>query len=146
MIWRRSLSSPLRVTLDVFRASGLFKGTASLCNHFGVLLIFDEVMTGFRLARGGAAELYGIQPDLVTYGKVIGGGLPVGAFGGRMDIMQHLAPAGPVWGKNIVSNPIAVASGMATLKHLNTHPEICLHLIELLHLSHRPFGRFLMNT
>lgn len=101
------------------------KGLRDLCDHFGVLLIFDEVMTGFRLARGGAAELYGIRPDLVTYGKVIGGGLPVGAFGGRMDIMQHLAPAGPVYQAGTLSgNPIAVASGMATLKHLNTHPEI----------------------
>ena len=86
---------------------------------------FDEVMTGFRLARGGAAELYGIQPDLVTYGKVIGGGLPVGAFGGRMDIMQHLAPAGPVYQAGTLSgNPIAVASGLATLKHLDSNPSI----------------------
>ena len=101
------------------------KGLRALCDHYGVLLIFDEVMTGFRLARGGAAELYGIQPDLVTYGKVIGGGLPVGAFGGRMDIMQHLAPAGPVYQAGTLSgNPIAVASGLATLKHLDSNPSI----------------------
>ena len=101
------------------------KGLRALCDHYGVLLIFDEVMTGFRLARGGAADLYGIQPDLVTYGKVIGGGLPVGAFGGRMDIMQHLAPAGPVYQAGTLSgNPIAVASGLATLKHLDSNPSI----------------------
>ena len=106
-------------------ASGLFKGTAALCDHYGVLLIFDEVMTGFRLHEVVLAELYGIQPDLVTYGKVIGGGLPVGAFGGRMDIMQHLAPAGPVYQAGTLSgNPIAVASGLATLKHLDSNPSI----------------------
>jgi glutamate-1-semialdehyde 2,1-aminomutase len=85
----------------------------------GALLIFDEVMTGFRLALGGAQEKYGIQPDLTTMGKVIGGGLPVGAYGGRSDIMDHIAPAGPVYQAGTLSgNPLAVAAGLATLRRL----------------------------
>ncbi|MBJ95085.1 MAG: aspartate aminotransferase family protein [Rickettsiales bacterium] len=86
----------------------------------GALLIFDEVISGFRIARGGAAERYGITPDLVTFGKVIGGGLPVGAFGGRADLMAHLAPLGAVYQAGTLSgNPLAMASGLATLKVLN---------------------------
>jgi glutamate-1-semialdehyde 2,1-aminomutase len=82
----------------------------------GALLIFDEVITGFRLARGGAAERYGIRPDLATFGKVIGGGLPVGAFGGRRDLMRHLAPEGPVYQAGTLSgNAAAMAAGLATL-------------------------------
>jgi glutamate-1-semialdehyde 2,1-aminomutase len=85
----------------------------------GALLIFDEVMTGFRLARGGAQELYGIKPDLSCFGKIIGGGLPVGAFGGRAEIMDCLAPLGPVYQAGTLSgNPVAMAAGMATLKEL----------------------------
>ena len=87
------------------------------CNKYGALLIFDEVMTGFRVAPGGAQALYGIAPDLTTLGKVIGGGLPVGAFGGRADIMQHLAPAGSVYQAGTLSgNPLAMAAGLATLR------------------------------
>jgi len=82
----------------------------------GALLIFDEVISGFRLARGGAAELFGVTPDLATFGKVIGGGLPVGAFGGRRDIMRHLAPQGPVYQAGTLSgNAVAMAAGLATL-------------------------------
>jgi glutamate-1-semialdehyde 2,1-aminomutase len=85
----------------------------------GVLLIFDEVMTGFRLAPGGAQEKYSIKPDLTTMGKVIGGGLPVGAYGGRADIMEHIAPAGPVYQAGTLSgNPLAVAAGLSTLRRL----------------------------
>lgn len=85
----------------------------------GALLIFDEVMTGFRLARGGAQELYGIQPDLTTLGKIIGGGLPVGAYGGRADVMNMIAPSGPVYQAGTLSgNPLAVAAGQATLDRL----------------------------
>jgi glutamate-1-semialdehyde 2,1-aminomutase len=87
------------------------------CSKHGAVLIFDEVMTGFRVALGGAQGLYGIKPDLTTLGKVIGGGLPVGAFGGRRDIMACLAPLGPVYQAGTLSgNPVAVAAGLATLK------------------------------
>ena len=88
-----------------------------LCTQHGSLLIFDEVMTGFRVALGGAQALYGVSPDLTTLGKVIGGGLPVGAFGGRRDVMQSIAPLGPVYQAGTLSgNPVAVAAGLATLK------------------------------
>jgi len=88
-----------------------------LCTQHGSLLVFDEVMTGFRVALGGAQALYGVRPDLTTLGKVIGGGLPVGAFGGRSDIMQSIAPLGPVYQAGTLSgNPVAVAAGLATLK------------------------------
>ena len=91
----------------------------------GTLLIFDEVMTGFRLAFGGAQQLYRIQPDLTTLGKIIGGGLPVGAYGGRADIMEMIAPLGPVYQAGTLSgNPLAMAAGLATLRHLKQHPEI----------------------
>jgi glutamate-1-semialdehyde 2,1-aminomutase len=88
-----------------------------VCTQYGAVLIFDEVMTGFRVALGGAQALYGITPDLSTFGKVIGGGMPVGAFGGRGDIMAHLAPLGAVYQAGTLSgNPVAVAAGLATLK------------------------------
>jgi len=89
----------------------------SLCSARGALLIFDEVMTGFRVGAGGAQALFGVKPDLTTLGKVIGGGLPVGAFGGRRDVMAKLAPAGPVYQAGTLSgNPVAVAAGLATLR------------------------------
>lgn len=95
------------------------KTLRELCTQHGAILIFDEVMTGFRVALGGAQALYGITPDLTTLGKVIGGGLPVGAFGGRRDIMQCLAPLGPVYQAGTLSgNPVAVAAGLATLKQI----------------------------
>ena len=88
-----------------------------LCSSEGILLIFDEVMTGFRLARGGAQELYGVTPDLTTFGKVIGGGLPVGAYGGRREIMEMIAPAGPVYQAGTLSgNPLAMTAGVETLR------------------------------
>jgi glutamate-1-semialdehyde 2,1-aminomutase len=91
----------------------------------GTVLIFDEVMTGFRLAFGGVQELYGIKPDLTTLGKIIGGGLPVGAYGGRSEIMNLIAPLGPVYQAGTLSgNPLAMAAGLATLRHLKKHPEI----------------------
>lgn len=91
----------------------------SLCSQSGALLIFDEVMTGFRVALGGAQQYYNIKPDLTTLGKVIGGGLPVGAFGGRADVMAYLAPLGPVYQAGTLSgNPVAVTAGLATLKLL----------------------------
>ena len=95
-----------------------------LCTKHGTLLIFDEVMTGFRLSLGGAQEVLGVDADLVTYGKVIGGGLPVGAFGGRSEIMSFLAPEGPVYQAGTLSgNPIAMSAGYAMLKYLKSNPE-----------------------
>lgn len=95
-----------------------------LCTNEGILLIFDEVMTGFRLARGGAQELYGIAPDLTTFGKIIGGGLPVGAYGGRGDIMKLIAPSGPVYQAGTLSgNPLAMAAGLETLKIIDETPD-----------------------
>jgi glutamate-1-semialdehyde 2,1-aminomutase len=99
---------------------GFLKGLAELCERYGVLLVLDEVMTGFRVARGGAAERYGIRPDLVTLGKVIGGGLPVGAYGGRRNLMQLVSPVGPVYQAGTLSgNPLAMAAGIATLDLLS---------------------------
>ncbi len=98
---------------------GYLEGIRRLCSDHGALLIFDEVMTGFRLDPGGAQEIYGITPDLTTLGKVIGGGLPVGAFGGRADIMDQLAPLGPVYQAGTLSgNPLALAAGLAQLKEM----------------------------
>ena len=98
---------------------GFLEGVQALCKTHGALLIFDEVMTGFRLAPGGAQEIYGITPDLTTLGKVIGGGLPVGAFGGRADLMDYLAPLGPVYQAGTLSgNPLALAAGLAQLKEM----------------------------
>ena len=97
--------------------NGFLQVLREQCSQHGAVLIFDEVMTGFRVALGGAQQLYGIKPDLTTLGKVIGGGLPVGAFGGRQDIMNCLAPLGPVYQAGTLSgNPVAVAAGLATLK------------------------------
>ena len=99
---------------------GYLQGLLQTCRKHGALLIIDEVMTGFRLAPGGACGLYGIRPDLVTFGKVIGGGLPVGAFGGRADVMDRIAPAGPVYQAGTLSgNPVAMAAGAATLRQLD---------------------------
>jgi len=104
---------------------GFLEGLRTLCNEYGAVLILDEVMTGFRLAPGGAAERLGINPDMVTFGKVIGGGMPVGAFGGKAEIMNFLAPNGPVYQAGTLSgNPIATASGIATLTHLKNNPEV----------------------
>lgn len=100
---------------------GFLEGLRKLCDEHGALLIFDEVMTGFRLAPGGAQEIYGITPDLTAMGKVIGGGLPVGAFGGRSDIMGYLSPEGPVYQAGTLSgNPLAMAAGLAQLEELLT--------------------------
>jgi glutamate-1-semialdehyde 2,1-aminomutase len=98
---------------------GYLQGLADLCKRHGALFIVDEVMTGFRLSPGGACGLYGVRPDLVTFGKVIGGGLPVGAFGGRAEVMDQIAPAGPVYQAGTLNgNPMAMAAGTATLEHL----------------------------
>jgi glutamate-1-semialdehyde 2,1-aminomutase len=110
-------------------ASGYLKGLRELCTRHNIILIFDEVMTGFRLAAGGAQEFYGVNPDMTTLGKIIGGGLPVGAYGGRKDIMDAVSPAGPVYQAGTLSgNPIAMAAGLTMLKHLHAHPEIYTEL------------------
>lgn len=104
---------------------GFLEGLRSLCDKEGAVLIFDEVMTGFRVAPGGAQERYGVMPDLTTLGKVIGGGLPVGAYGGREDLMRQIAPEGPVYQAGTLSgNPLASAAGKAALGYLKEHPEI----------------------
>lgn len=98
-------------------APGFLKSLREECDRTGALLIFDEVMTGFRVALGGAQELYGVRPDLTTLGKIIGGGMPVGAFGGRRDIMERLAPLGPVYQAGTLSgNPVAMTAGLVTLE------------------------------
>lgn len=103
----------------VLPAAGFLPGLRQLCDDHRVVLIFDEVITGFRVGWGGAQGLYGVIPDLTCLGKIIGGGLPVGAYGGRRDIMQNLAPVGPVYQAGTLSgNPLAVAAGLATLRLL----------------------------
>ena len=105
-------------------APGFLQALRELTARHGALLIFDEVMTGFRVALGGAQERYGIQPDLTTIGKIIGGGLPLAAYGGRADIMKKIAPLGPVYQAGTLSgNPLAVAAGLAMLRFLIAHPE-----------------------
>jgi glutamate-1-semialdehyde 2,1-aminomutase len=109
--------------------AGFLQGLRDLCTHHGALLIFDEVMTGFRLARGGAQELYGVMPDLTTLGKIIGGGLPVGAYGGRREIMELVAPSGPVYQAGTLSgNPLAMSAGLATLTLLDADPSLYARL------------------
>jgi len=101
--------------------AGYLQGLRDLCTRHGALLIFDEVMTGFRVALGGAQQLYGITPDLSTFGKVIGGGMPVGAYGGRRDIMERVAPSGPIYQAGTLSgNPVAMAAGLAMLEVIQT--------------------------
>lgn len=106
-------------------ADGFLEGLRKLCDENQIVLIFDEVMTGFRLAKGGAQELLNVKADIVTFGKVIGGGLPVGAFAARNEIMKYLAPEGPVYQAGTLSgNPLAMAAGLAMLTELNSKPEI----------------------
>ncbi|GMV05023.1 MAG: glutamate-1-semialdehyde 2,1-aminomutase [Gemmatimonadota bacterium] len=120
---------------------GFLAGLQALCRDRGALLIFDEVMTGFRVARGGAQERYGITPDLTTLGKVIGGGLPVGAYGGRAELMNRIAPEGPVYQAGTLSgNPLAVAAGLATLRVLEEDAGVYEHLEALGRLFSEGFG------
>jgi glutamate-1-semialdehyde 2,1-aminomutase len=109
----------------VLPKEGYLQGLRNICTREGIVLIFDEVMTGFRLAKGGAQELFGVIPDMTTLGKIIGGGLPVGAYGGKKEIMEFVSPAGPVYQAGTLSgNPIAMAAGLTMLKHLNQNPEV----------------------
>ena len=110
---------------------GFLEGLRKLCDEYGALLIFDEVITGFRLAFGGAAEYFGVTPDLVTYGKIIGAGMPVGAYGGRREIMELVSPVGKVYQAGTLSgNPIAMAAGLTQLKYLYEHQEVYKDLEE----------------
>lgn len=104
---------------------GFLQGLRDLCTQKGIVLIFDEVMTGFRLSQGGAQQLFGIQPDMTTLGKIIGGGLPVGAYGGKKEIMDMVSPQGPVYQAGTLSgNPLAMAAGLAMLTHLKENPSV----------------------
>lgn len=108
---------------------GYLEGLRKICDKEQILLIFDEVMTGFRLARGGAQELFGVTPDLTTLGKIIGGGLPVGAYGGKKEIMDFVSPLGPVYQAGTLSgNPIAMTAGLTMLHHLDENPDIYTRL------------------
>jgi len=117
---------PVAGNMGVIKPSDEFvNGIRELCTKHGTLLIFDEVMTGFRVSKGGAQELLGIKPDITTFGKIIGGGLPVGAYGGKKEIMDSLAPEGPVYQAGTLSgNPMAMAAGLTTLKILDNSPKI----------------------
>ena len=117
---------------------GFLEGLRTLCDEHGAVLIFDEVMTGFRLARGGVQELYGVNADIVCFGKVIGGGLPVGAFAARHEIMSHLAPLGPVYQAGTLSgNPLAMAAGYAMLQALESDNEVFGRLAQKTEYLHK---------
>ncbi|WP_031495019.1 glutamate-1-semialdehyde 2,1-aminomutase [Bryobacter aggregatus] len=106
-------------------APGFLEGLRTLCTRHGALLIFDEVMTGFRVAYGGAQARFGVKPDLTALGKIIGGGLPIAAYGGRADVMSHVSPTGPIYQAGTLSgNPLAVSAGIAMLQYLKAHPEV----------------------
>ena len=116
----------------VLPKEGFLKGLRELCTNHGAVLIFDEVITGFRLAFGGVQERFGIEADLVTYGKIIGAGMPVGAFGGKREIMEVIAPVGHVYQAGTLSgNPVAMAAGLTQLKILKNHPEIYTHMSQM---------------
>ena len=113
----------------VLPKEGYLQGLRDICTKEGIVLIFDEVMTGFRLAKGGAQERFGVTPDMTTLGKIIGGGMPVGAYGGKVEIMNCVSPLGPVYQAGTLSgNPIAMAAGLTMLHHLNDHPEVYAQL------------------
>ncbi|MGB5554430.1 MAG: glutamate-1-semialdehyde 2,1-aminomutase [Flavobacteriaceae bacterium] len=126
---------------------GFMQGLRELCDQHDILLIFDEVMTGFRLGKGGAQEALGIAADILCFGKVIGGGLPVGAFAARNEIMSHLAPEGAVYQAGTLSgNPLAMAAGLAMLTELNNTPEIFESLADKTVHLHEGFDNVLKNT
>ncbi|MFI2741939.1 glutamate-1-semialdehyde 2,1-aminomutase [Zhouia sp. PK063] len=126
---------------------GFLEGLRKLCDENGILLIFDEVMTGFRLAKGGAQEKLNINADIVTFGKVIGGGLPVGAFAARKEIMDFLAPTGPVYQAGTLSgNPLAMAAGLTMLQHLNNNQEVFKSLEEKTAYLHKGLDKVLSNA
>jgi glutamate-1-semialdehyde 2,1-aminomutase len=106
-------------------APGFLEALRAICTKYGALLIFDEVMTGFRVAYGGAQARFGVKPDMTALGKIVGGGLPIAAYGGKREVMTHVAPTGPIYQAGTLSgNPMAVAAGLAMLRHLKSHPEV----------------------
>jgi glutamate-1-semialdehyde 2,1-aminomutase len=116
----------------VLPQEGFLEGLRQLCDKEDIVLIFDEVMTGFRLARGGAQERLGVRPDITTLGKIIGGGMPVGAYGGKKEIMDFVSPVGPVYQAGTLSgNPIAMSAGLAMLRYLNERPEVYTRLEDI---------------
>lgn len=117
---------PVVGNMGTVRADNSFiKELREVCSYENIILIFDEVMTGFRLAKGGAQEILGITPDLTTFGKIIGGGLPVGAYGGKKEIMEMVSPSGPVYQAGTLSgNPLAMSAGLAALNHIKNNPDI----------------------
>ncbi|MEO8398710.1 MAG: glutamate-1-semialdehyde 2,1-aminomutase [Ignavibacteriaceae bacterium] len=117
---------PFAGNMGMIRGSDDFlKGLRSLCDEEKIVLIFDEVMTGFRVSKGGAQEIVNVVPDLTTFGKIIGGGLPVGAFGGKKEIMEMIAPHGPVYQAGTLSgNPLAMSAGYAALSYIKDHPDV----------------------
>lgn len=126
---------------------GFLEGLRELCNTHNILLVFDEVMTGFRLAKGGAQELYNVYSDIVCFGKVIGGGLPVGAFAARNEIMNHLAPLGPIYQAGTLSgNPLAMAAGLAMLNALHKDAEVFNRLSEKTEYLHKGMSRVLIEN
>jgi len=126
---------------------GFLEGLRKMCDANGILLIFDEVMTGFRLARGGAQEVFGVNADIVTFGKVIGGGLPVGAFAGRAEIMDYLAPIGPVYQAGTLSgNPLAMAAGLAMLSELENNQEIFKSINQKTEYLHKGLEKALLEA
>ncbi|MEJ6792153.1 MAG: glutamate-1-semialdehyde 2,1-aminomutase [Lacinutrix sp.] len=127
--------------------NGFLEGLRKLCDEPSILLIFDEVMTGFRLAKGGVQELFGVNADIVCFGKVIGGGLPVGAFAARNEIMNHLAPLGPVYQAGTLSgNPLAMAAGFAMLTALNTDENVFKRLAEKTEYLHKGLTKVLTDN
>ncbi|WP_339715909.1 glutamate-1-semialdehyde 2,1-aminomutase [uncultured Kriegella sp.] len=125
---------------------GFMNGLREICDQEGILLLFDEVMTGFRLGKGGAQESLGINADIVMFGKVIGGGLPVGAFAAREEIMSHLAPEGPVYQAGTLSgNPLAMSAGLAMLTELEKHPEVFESLADKTEHLHEGFDNVLKS-
>ena len=126
---------------------GFLEGLRELCNKYGILLIFDEVMTGFRLSKGGVQELYGIDADIVCFGKVIGGGLPVGAFASSEEIMNYLAPDGPVYQAGTLSgNPLAMAAGYSLLKVLDSDNEIYKRIADKTAFLHEGISNALVGS
>ena len=117
---------PVAANMGVVAPSpGFLEGLRALCDRYGALLVFDEVITGFRLAPGGAQEYFGVKADLITFGKIIGGGMPVGAYCGSRALMEQVAPCGPVYQAGTLSgNPVAMAAGLAQLRHIRSHPEL----------------------